>query len=124
MKLLIVFGLIAVAFTGYGDCYDSKYDDYNIEELVSNDRLLESYCKCFLDKGKCTAEALDFKKWIPDAIGSNCGECTEPQKHHVAKALSAIKTKLPTYYDELKKKHDPESKHDSDLNEFINKYNN
>lgn len=41
--------------------YNSKYDNFDVNTLINNDRLLKAYVNCFLDKGKCTPEGADFK---------------------------------------------------------------
>lgn len=63
MKLVIILALVAVAVArpDDGGTYDSKYDNFNVDELVGNARLLKSYAHCFLDDGKCTPEGNDFK---------------------------------------------------------------
>lgn len=43
------------------DFYNPKYDDFDIQPLLENDRILVGYTKCFLDQGPCTPEAKDFK---------------------------------------------------------------
>lgn len=60
MKFLIVIScLVLSAFAA--EKYNSKYDNFDVDTLISNDRLLKSYVSCFLDKGRCTAEGTDFK---------------------------------------------------------------
>ncbi|XP_035435816.1 allergen Tha p 1-like [Spodoptera frugiperda] len=124
MKLVIILALVAVAVArpDDGGTYDSKYDNFNVDELVGNARLLKSYAHCFLDDGKCTPEGNDFKKWIPEATTTSCGKCSEKQKALVAKTIQAIKDKLPAEYEALIKKHDPENKHQGKLQEFLQKY--
>lgn len=41
--------------------YTSKYDDINLDEILSNRRLLVPYVHCILDKGKCTPEGKELK---------------------------------------------------------------
>lgn len=60
MKTVVVFLFVAVAACS-ADYYSSKYDNFDVETLINNDRLLKSYVNCFLDKGRCTAEGTDFK---------------------------------------------------------------
>lgn len=45
----------------YADFYNLRYDDFDIQPLLENDRVLMGYAKCFLDQGPCTPEAKDFK---------------------------------------------------------------
>lgn len=57
--LLILACLVAVAFAA--DKYNTKYDNFDVETLIQNDRLLKAYVNCFLDKGRCTPEGSEFK---------------------------------------------------------------
>ncbi|CAH1640331.1 unnamed protein product [Spodoptera littoralis] len=124
MKLVIILALVAVVLArpDDGGFYDTKYDNFNADELIENERLLKSYAHCFLGDGKCTPEGNDFKKWIPEATTTSCGKCTEKQKALIAKTIKAIKDKLPSEYEALIKKHDPENKHHDDLDKFLQKY--
>lgn len=60
MKTFVVLSCLVLSALA-ADKYNSKYDNFDVETLISNDRLLKSYVNCFLDKGKCTAEGSDFK---------------------------------------------------------------
>lgn len=63
MRTFVVLACLVVSILA-AEKYNSKYDNFDVETLVSNDRLLKSYINCFLEKGKCTAEGTDFKsKW-------------------------------------------------------------
>lgn len=62
MKLLsvgIFATLMALAFAQAQ--YDSKFDGVNIDEILKNDRVLNNYLKCLLDKGPCTREGRELK---------------------------------------------------------------
>lgn len=41
--------------------YNTKYDGINVDEIISNRRVLEAYSKCLLDQGKCTNEGTELK---------------------------------------------------------------
>ncbi|KAJ8717960.1 hypothetical protein PYW07_005890 [Mythimna separata] len=123
MKLLIVLALVAAALARPDDShYDEKYDNFNIDEVITNERLLKNYAHCLIGDGKCTPEGNEFKKLLPEATKSNCGKCTDKQKVHVAKAIKAIKEKLPTEYETLRSQIDPEGAHAEDINKYVAKY--
>ncbi|CAH0590191.1 unnamed protein product [Chrysodeixis includens] len=125
MKFIIVLALVAVALARPDDShYDSKYDDFNVDEIIGNERLLKAYAHCFIGDGKCTPEGNDFKKWIPESTASSCGKCTPKQKILVAKTIKAIQTKLPTEYETLNKQIDPEGKYGDDLQKFLSEFGN
>lgn len=53
--------LCLVVATLAADKYNAKYDNFDVDTLIANDRLLKAYINCFLDKGRCTPEGTDFK---------------------------------------------------------------
>lgn len=60
MKYFTCILLAAVAVAS-ADFYDSKYDSINVDEIISNQRILNQYAQCFLDKKPCTRDAADIK---------------------------------------------------------------
>lgn len=42
--------------------YTLKYDNVNLDEVLSNQRLLTNYFKCLVDVGKCTPEGEELKR--------------------------------------------------------------
>lgn len=62
--LVMCLFIVAIATIVAGDFYSAKYDDFDVEPLLENDRILLSYTKCFLDQGPCTPDAKDFKSTI------------------------------------------------------------
>lgn len=60
---LIVFGLVALAATASAQQqkYTDKFDNINVDQVLSNDRILSNYLKCMLDKGPCTQEGRELK---------------------------------------------------------------
>lgn len=60
MRVFVVFACLVAAVLA-ADKYNSKYDNFDVDTLIDNDRLLKAYVNCFLDKGRCTPEGADFK---------------------------------------------------------------
>ncbi|XP_052743894.1 uncharacterized protein LOC112056011 [Bicyclus anynana] len=121
MKLVIILALVAFAAARPDGDY-SRYENFEVDETISNLRLLKSFVYCFLDRGKCTPEAADFKKWVPEVLETDCAKCSEHQKSLIAQVLEAISQKLPEEWEELKKKHNPDGKFDDTVREFLAKY--
>ncbi|CAG9563929.1 unnamed protein product [Danaus chrysippus] len=121
MKFLIILALVALASARPDENYD-RYEYFDVDELVSNVRLLKAYIKCFLGEGKCTPEGSEFKKWIPDAIQSNCGKCSDKQKHIVGRVIKAIIDNLPEEWNKLNAMHNPDGKYDEIMKNFLDKY--
>lgn len=56
--LLLCLFAVPIATQNY---YDSKYDNYDIESLIRNTRLLKLYLECFLSRRPCTPVGKVFK---------------------------------------------------------------
>ncbi|CAG9563927.1 unnamed protein product [Danaus chrysippus] len=55
MKFLVILAFIALATTRPEDNYD-RYENFDVDELVSNLRLLKFYGARFMGEGKCSPE--------------------------------------------------------------------
>lgn len=42
--------------------YSEKFDNVDIDSILNNDRLLNTYFKCLMDMGKCTPEGEELKR--------------------------------------------------------------
>lgn len=59
---LVVLSVCAVALARPdGEKYTTKYDNFDVDSVINNRRLLENYVNCILDKGKCTKEGAELK---------------------------------------------------------------
>lgn len=63
MKTMIVciLALVAIVAARPDTTYTDRYDNIDIDEILSNKRLLTPYIKCMLDQGKCSAEGKELK---------------------------------------------------------------
>ena len=59
MVLLSFLGCFSYISTD--DKYTTRYDDVNIDDIISNERLLKRYVDCLLDQGVCTPDAMELK---------------------------------------------------------------
>ncbi|XP_041985017.1 uncharacterized protein LOC121737410 [Aricia agestis] len=119
MKTFVVLACLVLAVFA-ADKYNSKYDNFDVQTLITNERLLKSYINCFLDKGRCTAEGSDFKKALPEALETTCGKCTDKQKDNIRKVVKTIQQKYPEQWKELAKKNDPTGKFTANFEKFVN----
>lgn len=87
--------------------YTTKYDNVDIEEILKNDRLLEGYFKCLMDKGKCTPDGAELKKVLPDALKNKCSLCSEKQKAGSEKIIPYLIENKPEMWNDLEAKFDP-----------------
>lgn len=65
MKSVIAFCVLFFAAMALArpndDHYTDRYDNVDLDEILSNKRLLLPYIKCMLDQGKCTPDAKELK---------------------------------------------------------------
>ncbi|CAH2089579.1 unnamed protein product [Euphydryas editha] len=104
----------------FADFYNSRYDDFDIQPLLENERILMGYAKCFLDQGPCTPEAKDFKKVIPEAVETTCGKCTVKQKSLIRTVIKAIMDNHPDVWEQLIEKYDKDKIYRKQFDNFIN----
>lgn len=43
------------------DRYTTKYDNVDLDTILTSDRLLKNYVNCLLDKGSCTPDGKELK---------------------------------------------------------------
>ncbi|XP_031826174.1 chemosensory protein 1 [Nomia melanderi] len=71
------------------ETYTSKYDDINVDEILTNSKLRKQYENCYLDKGPCvTPDAVYFKDKFVDIFTTNCKKCTAKQVQFYDKIVS------------------------------------
>nr|QRM13495.1 chemosensory protein 1 [Frankliniella intonsa] len=113
-KILLCLAVVALAALATAapkpdEKFTTKYDNINIDEILANKRLLNNYLNCILDKPKarCTADALELKKSIPDALTNECAKCSEKQKELSEKVVRHLVDHEKTSWEEVKAKFDP-----------------
>ncbi|KAI7815306.1 chemosensory protein [Rhyzopertha dominica] len=88
--------------------YTTKYDNIDVDRILSSQRLLRNYANCLLDKGPCTPEGKELKAYLPDAIATECVKCSEAQKKIAGKVFSHLLQDHRQIWDELIAKYDPD----------------
>merc|ERR1712226_621649 len=117
--ILFSFALCLAAVYAAPPKYSDKYDSFDIDAVLANDRVLNSYVKCLLDKGPCTKEGRDFRKYLPEALTTSCQKCTEGQKRIVRKSAKYLIKNRKSDWELLQKKFDPKSEHVQDFKKFL-----
>ncbi|XP_045452409.1 ejaculatory bulb-specific protein 3-like [Melitaea cinxia] len=85
--------------------YTTMYDGIDLDEILTNDRLLAGYVNCLLEKGPCTPDGKELKNNLPDAIENDCSKCTERQREGADKVMHYIIDHKPEEWEELEKKY-------------------
>nr|QPZ89236.1 chemosensory protein 2 [Dendroctonus adjunctus] len=100
--------------------YTSRFDTINIDEILSNKRVLNNYVRCVLDEGPCTAEGRELRTHIPEALRTNCAKCTPSQQKFVRKGANFLIKNDPNQWSRITKKFDPEGKFAAQFHQFLN----
>ncbi|XP_030758435.1 ejaculatory bulb-specific protein 3-like [Sitophilus oryzae] len=85
----------------------SRFDSIDYEEILASERLLNNYVNCLLDRGPCTPEGNELKKFLPDALATNCGNCSPSRQEKYDKILTFLAKNKKVSWHELTVKYDP-----------------
>lgn len=58
---LIFFIVVTVQCGTAQKQYTNKFDNVDVDGVLSNNRILTNYIKCLMDKGPCTPEGRELK---------------------------------------------------------------
>ncbi|XP_075981770.1 allergen Tha p 1-like isoform X2 [Anticarsia gemmatalis] len=108
---LCVLFVASVCVARPDDHYTDKYDNVNLDEILSNKRLLGPYIKCALDQGKCAPDAKELKDHIKDALETECSKCTDTQKDGTRRVIKHLINNEEESWNELAAKYDPDRKY-------------
>ncbi|XP_023942523.2 uncharacterized protein LOC112049024 [Bicyclus anynana] len=97
----------------------NRYDNFNADSIIQNDRILLAYYKCVMEKGPCTKDGKNFKRVLPETLQTACGRCSSKQKVVVRKMLLGIKAKSEPRFLELLEKYDPTQANREALYNFL-----
>nr|AHE13801.1 chemosensory protein 3 [Lissorhoptrus oryzophilus] len=92
------------------EMYTTKYDNIDVDSILASTRLLKNYVNCLLDQGPCSPEGKELKKYLPDAIATECTKCSEAQKKIAGKVFSHMLLKHRDDFEKITAKYDPERK--------------
>nr|QCZ25130.1 chemosensory protein 16 [Nezara viridula] len=106
LTLCCLLGLVALCA---GAAAQDPIDSFNVDEVLSNERLLKSYIQCMLDanEGRCTKEGKEIKKRLPKFVENGCLDCPPTQLERAIKTLKHVTEQHPADWAKLKAKYDP-----------------
>ncbi|GJQ80141.1 hypothetical protein Trydic_g23721 [Trypoxylus dichotomus] len=122
--LLSVFSAVLVTINGAdppGGYYTTRYDHFDIENILNQKRLVLYYAACLLDKGPCPPQGTEFKSILPEAIKTNCLRCTEKQRIVITNAIKRLRKEYPDIWGQLEKRWDPTGENVKRLMASVNK---
>ncbi|GJQ66511.1 hypothetical protein Trydic_g4501 [Trypoxylus dichotomus] len=111
--LFVVATLVAISVgkpSGKGE-YTHKYDDIDVDKILSNDRLLNGHAKCLLGEGPCNPETQALKDIVPEALENECAKCSDDQEKKAEQVLKFIFEQKKDLFSKLEAKYDPEHKY-------------
>nr|BAF91714.1 chemosensory protein [Papilio xuthus] len=111
MNTFLMVCLLALVAAVSADQYTDRYDNVDLDEILSNRRLLVPYLNCILEEGKCSPDGKELKSHIKEALENNCGKCTETQKSGSRKVIGHLINNEKEYWGKLTAKYDPERKY-------------
>ncbi|XP_015177490.1 PREDICTED: ejaculatory bulb-specific protein 3-like [Polistes dominula] len=118
-KYCILLALLVTVAYGL-DYYPNKYDNFDVDRVIRNNRILNSYIRCLLDEGYCTPEAREIKDMLADVLQTTCSKCTPKQRMNVKKIVNHITTRKPKEWARLSAKYDPEGQYQKHIDKWMN----
>ncbi|KAK7867539.1 hypothetical protein R5R35_009436 [Gryllus longicercus] len=107
MKTL-VFLCLAVATVMAVEKYPDQWDNYPIDDVLKNDRILVVYIKCSLQDTPCSnKEAERLRQYLPEAIRTGCERCTDKQKELARYVIRFLREHKPQEWASIVSKYDP-----------------
>ncbi|XP_034478630.1 ejaculatory bulb-specific protein 3 [Drosophila innubila] len=106
LAILIVCVFAGLAAAGPQKEYTNKFDNVNVDEVLSNRRILSNYIKCLLETGACTPEGRELKRLLPDALQSDCSKCTDVQRRNSNKVINYLRANNAGDWKKLLDKYD------------------
>uniref|UniRef100_A0A182NU81 Uncharacterized protein n=1 Tax=Anopheles dirus TaxID=7168 RepID=A0A182NU81_9DIPT len=105
---LITFLPVAImCAASRADNYVTKYDNINLGEIFSSQRLMDNYMNCLKAVGPCTPDGRELKDNLPDALMSDCAKCSEKQRVGSDEVIKFIIANRPDDFAILEQLYDP-----------------
>ncbi|KAL0123387.1 hypothetical protein PUN28_005729 [Cardiocondyla obscurior] len=109
LKLVALITVCALSSTSVHaeEEYTTKFDNVDVDAIINNERLLNGYVGCLLERNPCTPDAAELKKNLPDALEHDCAKCSETQKNAADKISHHLIDNKPDDWKLLEDKYDP-----------------
>ncbi|XP_033216283.1 ejaculatory bulb-specific protein 3-like [Belonocnema kinseyi] len=121
MKFALVFLVALVVAVSAAPEYTSKFDNIDLDQILNNDRLLNNYISCLLKDTGCTPDGKELKTVLPDALATECVNCTEKQKKGSEKVIQFLSDKKPEIWKQLLDKYDKDGSYRAKYGEHAKK---
>nr|AYN07341.1 chemosensory protein 13 [Yemma signatus] len=101
------------------EAYQRIFDDIDVDTVLNNDRVLDSYIHCFIDTGPCSDLAAEIKGRISEILGTVCGSCTEKQKGIFKHSLEVFIPKRTNEWKRILEIYDPKGEAEPKIMDFL-----
>ncbi|XP_055540452.1 mucin-2-like isoform X2 [Wyeomyia smithii] len=125
-KVWIVVASALLAFANFvksqetaRNLYSSRYDNLDIDTILSSNRLVNNYVDCLLSRKPCPPEGKDLKRILPEALRTKCGRCSETQKENALKIITTLYYSYPQQYQALRSRWDPSGEYHRRFEEYL-----
>ncbi|XP_052563594.1 uncharacterized protein LOC120427056 isoform X6 [Culex pipiens pallens] len=99
--------------------YSSRYDNLDIDTILSSNRLVNNYVDCLLSRKPCPPEGKDLKRILPEALRTKCGRCSSTQKENALKIITTLYYSYPDQYQALRERWDPSGEYHRRFEEYL-----
>ncbi|KAF5299912.1 hypothetical protein FQR65_LT09307 [Abscondita terminalis] len=125
MKTLSLFVLFFafVAVNGAPETYTDEFDNIDVDEVLSNPRLIDKYIHCVKTGQKCTPDGQRARELLPDALQTKCSKCTEKQKSNAQKILEWAIQNRPDVFLEIEEQYDPTHQYRKEYEDELKAHN-
>lgn len=99
--------------------YSSRYDNLDIDTILSSNRLVNNYVDCLLSRKPCPPEGKDLKRILPEALRTKCSRCSSTQKENALKIITTLYYSYPNQYQALRERWDPSGEYHRRFEEYL-----
>uniref|UniRef100_A0A1B6FMW2 Uncharacterized protein n=1 Tax=Cuerna arida TaxID=1464854 RepID=A0A1B6FMW2_9HEMI len=96
-----------------------RLEKIDVDTMLSNNRIMTNYVRCFVGKGACSPEGRDFRKLIPKLTATACGDCTPNQQRIIKKIFLFMYTQRNNDWKQLQDAFDPKHKFEKKICDFM-----
>ncbi|XP_038109884.1 cell wall protein DAN4 isoform X4 [Culex quinquefasciatus] len=105
--------------TLYSSRFQRRYDNLDIDTILSSNRLVNNYVDCLLSRKPCPPEGKDLKRILPEALRTKCGRCSSTQKENALKIITTLYYSYPDQYQALRERWDPSGEYHRRFEEYL-----
>ncbi|XP_055644816.1 uncharacterized protein LOC129780515 isoform X2 [Toxorhynchites rutilus septentrionalis] len=116
---LLAFANFVKAQETARNLYSSRYDNLDIDTILSSNRLVNNYVDCLLSRKPCPPEGKDLKRILPEALRTKCGRCSATQKENALKIITTLYNNYPAQYQALRERWDPSGEYHRRFEEYL-----